>query len=223
MEFKGIIANFLGDSITEGHGVEDWRTQTFHQLLKEKLGFKEARNYGVGGTRIAKQHTPSFHARHDLDFVLRAKDMEDDADLVVVFGGSNDFGHGDALFGDKNDKTNDTFCGALEVLYTLLREKYPTAKIVVLTPLHRWGDGSTSGQAREQDSKKPEGSHPLKDYVEAIKDAAQRHGFYIIDLFNDERLSYEGHKEYFPDGLHPNPLGHTVIAKVVEEGLLKMK
>ena len=54
MELKGKIINFLGDSITEGVGVE--KTENiFHQIIKEKYGLKEAENYGISGTRIAKQ------------------------------------------------------------------------------------------------------------------------------------------------------------------------
>ena len=53
MELKGKVINFLGDSITEGHGTSDVATKPFHQLLKVNAGLKEARNYGKGGTKIA--------------------------------------------------------------------------------------------------------------------------------------------------------------------------
>jgi GTPase SAR1 family protein len=67
----------------------------------------------------------------------RVAEMDPDADLIVVFGGTNDFGHGDAPFGDFSDRTADTFCGAIHELYVSLLEKYPTATIMVITPLHR--------------------------------------------------------------------------------------
>ncbi len=72
----------------------------------------KAVNFGVGGTRIAPQITPSAEAFCDEYFLLRAKKMDKDADLVVVFGGTNDFGHGDAPFGRIGDKDPATFCGA---------------------------------------------------------------------------------------------------------------
>ena len=125
MELKGKKINFLGDSITEGVGCSDSKT-VYHQLMKEKYGLCEARNYGIGGTRLAKQVKPSEKPRHDLDFPMRAVDMDRDADAVVVFGGTNDFGHGDAPIGTPSDRTPDTFYGALHYLYTFLMTEYPS-------------------------------------------------------------------------------------------------
>ena len=47
-----------------------------------------------------------------------------DADGVVVFGGTDDFGHGDAPIGTPSDRTYDTFYGACHVLFSKLIEKY---------------------------------------------------------------------------------------------------
>lgn len=225
MILKGITANFLGDSITEGLGLKTPEKEVFHQLIKQKYGLKEARNYGVSATRIAKQTTPSFYPRHDLDFVLRAKDMENDADLVVVFGGTNDFGHSDAPLGKLTDKTNTTFYGALDVLFSLLKEKYPDSKIVVLTPLHRIGEESTCGLPIGKDYRKPEGSHPLKDYAKALKEKAKEHSLPIIDLFEEQRLNpndEEVKEKYFIDTTHPNALGHELLAEIVAQKLLEI-
>ena len=49
--------NFLGDSITEGAGAEKVENM-FTYLVSEYFGAEEI-NLGVGGTRIAKQTTPS--------------------------------------------------------------------------------------------------------------------------------------------------------------------
>ena len=47
MELKGKKINFLGDSITEGHGTSDWGTKPYHQLLRVRCELAEARNYGL--------------------------------------------------------------------------------------------------------------------------------------------------------------------------------
>lgn len=135
MDLYGKKVNFLGDSITEGHGVAD-PSNRFVDRLAAQYGLT-ARNYGISGTRIARQHVPSENPRYDLDFCGRVEGMDADADVIVVFGGTNDFGHGDAPFGTMADRTPDTFYGALHTLYASLLEKYPAAAIVVLTPLHR--------------------------------------------------------------------------------------
>ena len=135
MELKNAKINFLGDSITEGHGTSAVGKK-FTDLLAVNHGVI-ARNYGIGGTRVAKQITPSVEPRWDLDFITRAEQMEEDADAVVVFGGTNDYGHGDAPLGNMTDRDPYTFYGGLHTLYTTLIARYPGKPIVVLTPLHR--------------------------------------------------------------------------------------
>ena len=98
--------NFLGDSITEGKGVT--AEDSFVGLVAARTG-AVCRNYGIGGTRIAKQRVPSEKARWDLDFMGRVAEMDPDADVIVVFGGTNDYGHGDAVMGTMADRSPNTF------------------------------------------------------------------------------------------------------------------
>ena len=150
MDIRNKKINFLGDSITEGHGCAD-PENCFAARIARDYG-AVCRNYGIGGTRIARQKQPSEKPRHDLDFVDRYADMDPDADIVAVFGGVNDFGHGDAPLGFMDDRTPYTFYGALHLLYTGLIERYPAAKIVILTTLHccfeesRYGSGQKTVQ-----------------------------------------------------------------------------
>lgn len=53
MELKGKVINFLGDSITEGHGTSD-KAYRFTSLIQNSTG-AICNNYGISGTRIAKQ------------------------------------------------------------------------------------------------------------------------------------------------------------------------
>ena len=111
MELSGKKINFLGDSITEGVGASA-PDKVYHQVILRKYGLAAARNYGISGTRYARQITPTLNEpRFDLDFCQRYAGMDDDADIVVVFGGTNDFGHGDAPIGTPDDRTPDTFWG----------------------------------------------------------------------------------------------------------------
>ena len=103
MELKGKKIAFLGDSITEGVGAskpENRFTDVFGRLSGATVY-----NHGIGGTRIAPQRD-NRGEKWDEDFILRADEIERDADAVVIFGGTNDFGHGDAPMGELGDKTN---------------------------------------------------------------------------------------------------------------------
>lgn len=213
MELKNIKANFLGDSITEGVGTSD-KTKTFHQLIAAKYGMAAARNYGISGTRIAKQSAPSEYSRHDLDYCMRFSEMDDDASLIVVFGGTNDYGHGDAKIGCFEDRTSDTFYGACHYLMSGLLVKYPDAQIVFMTPLHRCGELN-----------KNRNGYVLKQYVDIIKEVAEYYSIPVIDLWalSGIQPGVGVIKEKFcPDGLHPNDAGHIKMAELIGNYLLKL-
>ena len=138
MDLIGKKVWFLGDSITEGVGTSCAEAR-FSEVLKKNANLGEIRNYGISATRIARQQGLGENADFvDLNsFCERFDQMEDGADAIVVFGGTNDYGHGNAPFGSFEDRTMDTYCGALHYLMSGLITKYPTSTIVFLTPIHR--------------------------------------------------------------------------------------
>ena len=215
MELKNVSANFLGDSITEGCGTSG-ADKTFHAVLAKKAGMKIARNYGIGGTRIADQKDRSQDPDRNRSYCERFPSMDDDASLIVVFGGTNDFGHGDAPFGDFSDNTEYTFCGACKRLFQKLIDKFGKEKIIVILPLHRFGEDNLFG-----DGSKKIPSKPLEAYVRAIREIARGFELAIIDLWEEERLNpnRKGSESNFADGLHPNPLGHRILAEKIKEKL----
>jgi len=211
MNLEGLTINFLGDSITEGHGTTA-PEKVFHQLIKEKYNLKYAYNYGVGGTRIARQVVPSKECTvWDLNFELRADIMNHDADAVVVFGGTNDYGHGDAPFGTTDSDDVYTFCGGVNSLINKLKNDFPTAKIIFMTPIHRLEETTPSAP----DSK------TLADYAAVISEICKKHNVPVIDLFKINPLD-PADAELVPDGLHPNDKGHSIMAQVIAEELLKL-
>ena len=211
MKLEGLTINFLGDSITEGFGTTS-SDKAFHQIIKEKYNMKHAYNYGVGGTRIARQLVPELvSTKWDLSFELRAEIMDRNADVVVVFGGTNDYGHGDAPFGELDSEDIYTFCGALNSLIKKLKKDFPGKRIIFMTPIHRLCETNPS---------QPEGKI-LSDYAEAIVTICKKHELDIIDLFKINPLD-PADKELVPDGLHPSDKGHSVLAEVVAAELLKL-
>lgn len=206
MELKGTKINFLGDSITEGAGTSS-HDKMFTMLIEREYG-AICQNYGIGGTRIARQKTPT-EEKWDRDFVSRVPEMDADADIVVVFGGTNDFGHGDAPIGTMSDRTPYTFYGALHCLYTALIEKYPDVPIVVLTPLHRITEDIPTGD------NKPAPVGTLKEYVNIIREVAEYYSLPVLDLFKESGLQPKIpiiQQKYVPDGLHPNDAGNEILA-----------
>ena len=210
MKLEGARIGFLGDSITQGVGVT-CEANTFHQLIgvEQKLGW--AHNFGISATRIARQEGNSDWHPADLDFCLRSAVIPNDLDAVVIFGGTNDYGHGEATFGEKDSFDVYTFYGALNTLFTHFKEKAPNTKVIFMTPLHRLNENNPSF---------PEGK-VLKDYVDAIKEIAANYDVHIIDLFDELDLD-PADTELVPDGLHPSDKGHRVMADFITKKLLEI-
>ena len=117
--------NALGDSLTEGFGVGT--EGTYRAVLAARHGMT-ARNYGISGTNLAGTNN-SYGA----SMATRFGAMDNDADIITVFGGTNDYLNNSPM-GASGDTTVATFKGALNVLAKGLIEKYPTKKIGFITP-----------------------------------------------------------------------------------------
>lgn len=215
MELQGKVINFLGDSITEGAGVEDIANCRYDNRLKKMLGLKEVHNYGISGSRLAHQRFPSENPRFDLCFCGRAYNMEKSADVIVVYGGVNDWIHGDAAFGEMTDTIPATFCGAVEFLMNLLKTEYPNAQIVFMTPAHvnhnDLVDARPSGEPMKQADAKP-----LINYIRVIEEKGKKYQIPVLNLY--ETLGIDANDEaqkeaYTSDGLHFNDAGHAILAE----------
>ena len=138
--------------------------------------------------------------------------MDLDADLIVVFGGTNDYGHGDAPIGCFEDRTPDTFYGACHTLMTSLIDRYPDADIVFMTPLHR--------AVEEQP-----GKLPLAGYVAIIREVAAYYALPVLDLYTTSGIQPKVkilREKFMPDGLHPNDAGAEKVADRLGNFLLSL-
>jgi len=215
MELKGLKIVFLGDSITEGVGAD--KTENRYTDVFQRLSGAIVSNHGIGGTRIARQTTPHNEIYDKNDFVKRVDELDPDADIVVVFGGTNDFGHGDAPIGTFDDKDEYTFYGAMHILCKKLINKYPGKPVVFMTPLHRRNELDTNNDRNGQ------AKAPLKRYVEIIREVAEYYSLPVLDLYKNSCMQPAVEiiqKEFMPDGLHPSSKGHRLIAERIY-GFLK--
>lgn len=144
-------------------------------------------NYAVSGTSFSK---PGL-ADTSQSFEERVKNITGDYDTIVVFGGTNDFGHGASL---------EVFEQSVNNTLTTLCTKYPTAKMFLITPPQR---SDILVNAR---------NNTLWDFVEILKKCAQKYGFKIIDVYSESGITTFNTNVYTKDNLHPNLTGMTMIA-----------
>ena len=203
MELKDIKMAVLGDSITQGVGVEDLSNMYYNRIQRE-CGVRELYVDGISGTRIARQQIPSETPSFDLNFVPRVDKIDTDCDLVVVFGGTNDFGHGDAPIGTPDDRTEDTFWGACHLLCEKLIQRFPKSRIVYMSPLHRLSEEQPNRHGKI-----------LNDYVDIIKIVTRKYSIPFLDMMQEGGMTPRVpiyRDLYMPDGLHPNDAGQGRIA-----------
>ncbi len=221
MELNGKIINFIGDSITEGVGVSDIKNCRYDNRIAKEYNLASTNNYGISGSRLAHQRKPSEHPRADLCFCGRIFDMDRRADVIVVYGGVNDYIHGDAPFGTLDDHTPATFCGGVDFLMRNIPVIYPAAKVVFMTPAHE-KYGIIDETKPSPDPAKIADARPLIEYVKVIEAKGKEYGISVINLF--EKLGIDPNNDddkikYTSDGLHFNDAGHEKLAKCLGEFL----
>lgn len=125
-KLSGKKVNFLGDSFTAGNG-------NYHEYIASRTGMI-SRNYGVIGSTISE-----YDNEYSDDFIKRYDAMDNDCDMVVIFGGINDaevLGTNQITLGTIESTDTNTFYGALKYLAEHLITKFPTKPIVALLPPH---------------------------------------------------------------------------------------
>lgn len=215
MKLKGLKVNFLGDSITEGVGVSDFDNHCYQNRLAKLCGLSAVNTYAISGTRLAHQIHPSEKPRYDLCFCGRAYDMDTTADMVIVYGGVNDYIHGDAPFGEMGDTTPATYCGGVYFLMHYLRETYGEKPIVFMTPARCFLRKEVDDRVPSTHAKKINPGKPLRPYVDVILETAKLFDIPVLDLYDN--LGIDPHdpecfNTYTVDGLHFNDAGHGVLA-----------
>jgi lysophospholipase L1-like esterase len=162
---------------------------------------------GVGGSRIANENGTSTKSQ---SLVLRYMDLPDDADLVMIAGGTNDWAHHNVDLGDFDSTDNTTFNGALNILLPGLKAKYPTIPVVMMTPIKR-------GLIHNQTNNK---GLTLEQFVDVIIAKCRQYGVYCLDMYSNCPINPQipTMKDLLfkeNDETHPNTEGHKVMGKTV--------
>ena len=206
---------FLGDSITQGVGASTTEKR-YTDLVAKRLGC-EVINYGISGTRIARQRETSSNTVWDIDFRTRLTLMESECDRVFVFGGTNDYGHGTLHLGSPDKCDENTFCTQLRMLIDDLIAKYGKEKVTFIIPLRRFCEEPVLCKGANRD----ELGASFLDYIVSMRKILDEYGIDYIDLYENgfpKPLVNTG-DEFTVDGLHPNDKGYEFLCDKICEYL----
>ena len=151
---------------------------------------------------------------------IRYNDMADDADMVIVFCGNNDFTQSVPL-GTPESCDTATFYGALNTLLHGLREKYPTSIIMIVTPLRMKNYSHPLWREPVEYTSRNVVGCTLQDYRDAIVCRCSAFHVPICDIFAEEAFSCSraSSRTLTLDGLHPNDCGHRLLADKIATSL----
>ena len=220
---------FLGDSITDKRHIGC--TKNYWGFLGDWYGFTPL-VYGINGQQWSHIVGQAKAYR---------KEHAEDPDVVFVFAGTNDF-NGNVPLGEwytvseetanrngrevtlkKRTHSLDggTLRGRINVAMSCLRESFPKARIVLLTPIHRGFATFGAKNVQPDEAYANELGLFIDDYVAAIKEAGNVWSAKVVDLNADAGLypSSRAHDAFFhnaeTDRLHPSAAGHERIAEAI--------
>ncbi|MBO5295532.1 MAG: SGNH/GDSL hydrolase family protein [Clostridia bacterium] len=204
---------FLGDSITLGYGLAHWKDR-YSTLVSQALGMTEL-NYGITGTLVAQA---GLNRTDEKDFLSRMR-LIDDAEIAVVFGGTNDY-----FWSDKPIYGSDAqyFEYAVKRLANWVKEKRKNKTTLFVTPYAHNGIGNYFGGTHWKDSNRHDTSetnyngHTLRDYVDIIEAICDKNQIPCLNLHEHFDFFWQ---EHTIDGCHPNEKGHILIANAITERL----
>ena len=151
-----------------------------------------------------------------LGYILIEDEMKKDADIVVVFGGTNDYGHATIPLGTMDNEDITTFYGGMHHLCKYLIKEYVGKTIVFMTPIHRLEENADPNN---------ETSRPLICFIKAIREVCEYYSIPVLDLYKESGMHgnvWAWCEKYMPDGLHPNDLGHEIIASKLQKFLERL-
>lgn len=208
----------LGDSITEGVNANGWQWHRYIDKYFKENGIETTIvNLGVGGTSVC---TSSYVTSSLQPFVNRLNTIPTDTDVIVIFGGTNDWGN-NATLGTISDSGSSSFYGAYKYMLEWLAVNRPNTKVITITPLKRYfrGGGSVWHNAQTTPNNK---GQLLQDYVRAVKEVSEMYAIPCVDLHNESGLNPVleiVRTKYMADGLHPTAEGNKKMYPIILDKL----
>jgi lysophospholipase L1-like esterase len=184
----------VGNSITFGYGLGDREQQCYPSVLQSLLGKGDTvMNFGTNGCTMLKKGDKPYW--DDINFKA-STDFK--PDIVIIMLGTNDAK-------PFNWTHEDEF--AADYLSLIEHNRKNGAKVYVAIPAPVYRQGNFSIDAATLNN----------EVVSLIRQIAGEANAPAIDVFQ----SLSGKPELFPDSVHPDADGATIIAKTVWQAISK--
>ena len=234
-----------GDSITQEASWQSYVTEYF--------GFARHYNRGIGSSTFAKNDQTwyanpdgSYNSRLGFAGVTEAPEgttehegylcssdridvsVPEDADLILIMGGTNDMGANIPL-GDLTYPFDETtFKGAVAATVVKIQEKVPQAVVVLASPLSGRGpepeEGASLPDNRDTDAFVVNDlGLTTEDYRDAMEEVARAMSIPFIDVYGTTGINQWNRSQYLRDVVHPSERGGMALARAVIGGLEQIR
>ena len=207
--YKGKKICAYGDSVTEQNKWQSFVSSYFNCSFY---------NRGVGGTTVTQINSSTNHMSGD----TRIETIPTDSDVVLVFGGHNDWSNASINMGDiKTDALSEStsFKSAFGLMLKKIQTRCPNAKIITMTPV----GGRTEEASSNQDKQFYIRDLCMTDFANAVKEVSAYYGIPCIDINANSGINTLNHTTYIADLIHPNLEGGKLIANEVINGLKRFE
>lgn len=216
------IVSVMGDSIATFQGYSSWMNYYYfytekYMSVNDTWWMKYIRNHGMklgvceslGSSRVAwdgREVTSYLGPDKCMASDFRIKNLGNNGtpDVILFFGGTNDIGYSQVGSFNPSKKGTATFANAYNTAILKMKQYYPSAQIICLTPYY---------QIYSADSK-------VDQYANVVKKVCDYYGLQCVDL----RKSGMNISEDMctPDYLHVNEKGHDKMWHMMEYGKPKL-
>lgn len=207
--YKGKKICAYGDSVTEQNKWQSFVSSYFNCSFY---------NRGVGGTTVTQINSSTNHMSSD----TRIETIPTDSDVILVFGGHNDWSSASINMGDiKTDTLSESisFKSAFALMLKKIQTRCPNAKIITMTPV----GGRTEEASANQDKQFYIRDLCMTDFANAVKEVSAYYGIPCIDINANSGINTLNHTTYIADVIHPNLEGGKLIANEVINGLKRFE
>lgn len=241
--FDGYVTNadgkqlqivFLGDS-----QFDNFRDETGIAFLVMKYLQADIYNLSMGGTtfsldRVDNSSTENWNARCGLGIAKAIAGQVSDSffdgyeahrqfaecdfsktDVFVIEYGVNDFLANHPHTG-RYENDPYSYTGAITDAVQVLKEKYPSAKVLICTPTYAYFNKSNNQNGYTGDSNMTQNNYAtLADYAGAVESLTQKIGADCYDAYDVSGITNSNYDSYLLDGIHMNEKGRRMYAQGV--------
>ncbi|RQL73178.1 hypothetical protein BJI55_06105 [Acinetobacter pittii] len=202
----------LGDSITFGYNNTDNRS--WANILAERYSAVLTK-HAFSGAWISKG-TGTISIPNILSESFASLPDSANFDLIAIAAGTNDRINGvDGNLGTPDDRTNETFYGALHVTLSGLKLKFPNARMLFISQIPRTGLRSNPNNPTDLDRKFKAITDVCDYYSIPVWAGHKNFGFHP-----DDNATFRS--TYMEDGLHPTNAGQIWMANRLEQPILSL-